>query len=250
MLKGLLALYTALNPAGEKKDLSADEVAAAAKEFTAGDDALRTVRQLYAANRLVKKKVALQTALELTEAAMAGVEAALDHAAAPVAILADDLRDARASAIEAGGTLDLPRIPRHILSNILRGRIEDTAGWTLFNLDKADEAVVRLRRAVSVLPENTPMWRASLWRLGAALEASGNQTEALAAYIKSFDRRDPDPVRRIVIEALYRKVNGSLDGLDEKIGPAQAALSNDEPADTAPAQPKQQSSQPSQRTPE
>ena len=30
----------------------------------------------------------------------------------------------------------------------------------------------------------------------------------------------PDPARRAVIENVYKKVNGTLDGLDDKIGPA------------------------------
>jgi hypothetical protein len=102
---------------------------------------------------------------------------------------------------------------------MLRGRIEEIAGWALFNQEKTAEAIVRLRRAASVLPEGTPLWRTALWHLGAALETSGNGQEALASYIKSYNGGPPDPTRRTVIENLYRKVNGSLEGLDEKIGP-------------------------------
>ena len=35
----------------------------------------------------------------------------------------------------------------------------------------------------------------------------------------------PDPARRSVIENVYKRVNGSLEGLDDKIGPGFAAAS-------------------------
>jgi len=59
-----------------------------------------------------------------------------------------------------------------------------------------------------------------LWHLGVALERQDKKAEALSNYIKSYNSGDPDPVRRTLIEQLYRKINGSLDGLDERIGPA------------------------------
>ena len=102
---------------------------------------------------------------------------------------------------------------------MLRGRIEDLTGLALFNQDKANDAVEHLRRAVSVAPEGTPLWRAALWHLGSALEASGRNDQALLYYIKYYVSGKPDPVRRAVIENVYRKVNGTLDGLDDKIGP-------------------------------
>ena len=62
------------------------------------------------------------------------------------------------------------------------------------------------------------MWRSSMWHLGAALEADGKGDQALLYYIKSYVAGTPDIVRRSVIENLYKKVNGTLDGLDDKIG--------------------------------
>jgi tetratricopeptide (TPR) repeat protein len=221
MLKGLLALGDALNPQVEREAIKETSVAAAVRDFTAGEDNMRAYRQLYAASRLVQRGVALQLVLELTEAATGGIDAALTVPTSTIAVQADELRSIRAQAIASGGTPDVAEAPRNVLSNILRGRLEDLAGWALFNQDKVSEALVRLRRAVSVLPEGTPSSQAALWHLGTALAASGNQQEALTYYYKSYKSGLPDPVRRAVIEALYRKVNGSLDGLDEKIGPAE-----------------------------
>lgn len=80
--------------------------------------------------------------------------------------------------------------------------------------------MTHLRLAVGVLPERTPIWRDALWHLSAALEADGKSQQALLYYMKNYVTGLPDPFHRAIIETLYRKVNGSLDGLDEKIGPS------------------------------
>lgn len=218
VLKDLLVFTTAINPATEA--INEPAAVAAAKEFASGGDAARAHRELYAANKLLQKGIGFQTAYELAEAARSSADAGLTVPALTVAVQADEYREIRARAIAAGGTPDIPEAPPNILSNILRGHIEDTSGWALFNSDKFDEAVDHLRRAVNILPEETPALRASLWHLGAALERQGKNEEAISYYIKSYNAGEPDPLRRTVIEKLYRRVNGSLEGLDERIGRA------------------------------
>jgi hypothetical protein len=207
---------------------------------------MRAYRQLYAANRLLQSRIAFQTVIDLAEAAKTGVEAALDAPAATVATLADNLIEIRARAIASGSTPSVPDVARNVRSNILRGRIEDMMGTALFNQDKASEAVPHLRRAISVLPEDTIWLRTALWHLGAALAATGKPQEALAAYMTSYRRSQPDPARRAVIEALYRKVNGSLDGLDAALGaPATASstVSDSSSSTTSPPSPEVASAQ-------
>jgi hypothetical protein len=69
--------------------------------------------------------------------------------------------------------------------NILRGKIEDMAGWAIVSgNNKTNEAVTRLKRAGQRLRNKSAWWRGSMWRLGSAQEAAGNQKEALDAYIK------------------------------------------------------------------
>ncbi|HYO90621.1 MAG TPA: hypothetical protein VEQ40_03265, partial [Pyrinomonadaceae bacterium] len=236
MLTALLAFRNALNPKGGRAAIKEAEATSAAREWTAGQDAMRLYRQLYAASRLLQNRVGWQAALDLSEAAKSGLEEALDVPAATVAVLADELRDARARAINYGGSLAVPDVPRNVLSSILRGRIEDLAGVALYNQDKATEAVVRLRRAIGVLPENSAYWRAAQWHLGEAHFASGNHQEALAAYLRSYDRNAPDPVRRAVIDGLYRKVNGSLEGLEAALAvAAPATIAQNTASTTAPA---------------
>jgi tetratricopeptide (TPR) repeat protein len=222
MLKALLALNSALNPP-EGRVASEDELSAIAQDFTAGDDAMRTFRQIYVADQLVKKRVGFSTVIDLMDQATAGVEAALSAPTATLAVQPEEYRDIRARALAQGGTPTIPDAPRAALSGLLRGRIEDLAGQALFNLDKSAEAVVRLRRAVNASPEGTPLWRSALWHLGAALEANGKNDQALLYYIKSYLAGPPDAARRSVIENVYKKVNGTLDGLDDKIGPGFAA---------------------------
>jgi len=218
MLKALLALNTALDGA-EGRTASEDELSAIAQDFTAGDDAMRTYRQVYVAGKFVSRKVALSTVVDLLEQATSGVEVALSEPAATLAVQPDEYTDIRARALAQGGTPRIPDAPRSALSGLLRGRIEDLAGVALFNLDKPAEAVAHLRRAISAAPEGTPLWRSAMWHLGAALEANGKNDQALLYYIKSYVAGAPDPARRSVIENVYKKVNGTLDGLDDKIGP-------------------------------
>ncbi|MCU1267036.1 MAG: domain protein TonB system component [Acidobacteria bacterium] len=218
MLKGLLAFNLAIALREDNAKIDEASAVAAAREFVAGNDDMRTYRLLYAATRLLQRGIGFQAAQEFADAAREGVAAALLVPVATIAVQSDELRELRAQAITSGGTPDIPDAPRNVLGNILRGRIEDLSGWALFNQDKTTEAIVRLRRAVGVLPERTPSWRAAIWHLGAALQQNGDSEEALTYYIKSYNTGVPDAVRRGIIEQLYKKINGSLEGLDDRIG--------------------------------
>jgi tetratricopeptide (TPR) repeat protein len=218
VMRGLLSFTTALDPPNGRAPKE-DEVLAAAQEFIGGDDPMRTYRQIYVGSKLIRKGLGFSTVLDLMDSAMTGVEAALNVPAATVAVQPDELSDMRARALQQGNTPNIPNGPRAALSGLLRGRIEDLAGLALFNMDKPVESVARLRLAVSVLPPGTPMWRSATWHLGSALEAAGKNDQALLYYVKAYLAGEPDPVRRAVIENVYKKVNGTLDGLDDKIGP-------------------------------
>jgi len=220
-LKALMAFNAAL----EQSSPNEDDVLAIAQEFIKGNDAMRTFRQVYVAGKLVKNGIALMSVVDLMDQAMSGVDAALAAPAATVAVQPEELSDMRARALSQGSIPAIPDAPRTALAGLLRGRIEDLAGLALFKADKPAEAVTRLRRAVVTSTEGTPLWRSSMWHLGTALEANGKSDQALLYYIKSYVNGPPDPARRSVIENVYKKVNGTLDGLDDKIGPGFAAAS-------------------------
>jgi tetratricopeptide (TPR) repeat protein len=236
-MKALLAFNTAITPAeGQKIDEAA--AVAAAKDFAAGTDSMRGFRQVYAASRLVRNAVGIKTALELISEARRSTNEALKVPGATLAVQADEFRDMRASAISSGNVPDVAPAPATVLANIYKGRLEDLEGWALFNEEKYSEAVTHLKKSAEMLPAETPAWRSALWHLGVTLEQQGQKEQALDAYIKSY-KGDPSPstVRRSVIEQLYKRVNGSLDGLDEKLGTVTVAAvssSTSTPATTAP----------------
>ena len=203
----------------QKIETGTDEASgAAADEFVKGDDRMKIYRQLFAADQLLQKRKALPKIFELTKAAIGGVDAGLEAPSAAAAVLADELYQSRRLAIIRNELIVVPDVPRPTLSKIVRGRIEEITGWALFQENKSAEAVVRLKRAVSVLPEKSSYWRNATWRLGTAQDAAGNFKDALDAYIKSYQNGEADAVKYNIIETAYQKVNGSADGLEAKIG--------------------------------
>jgi len=231
MLKALLAFDTATTPAeGEK----INETAAvdAAKEFASGTDPMRAFRQLYAASRLLRNNTGIQTALELTAAARKASDDALNTSVLTMAVQADEFRELRARSISAGSVPDVAEAPRAVLANILKGRIEDLDGWALFNQEKYPEAIDHLKKAADLLPAATPAWRSALWHLGVVYEQTGQKEQALDYYIKSYQGAEEDSVRRSVIEQLYRKVNGSMEGLEARLNNLATEPPKAEPAPT------------------
>lgn len=230
ILKALLTFTAIMNQGGSGSPINESDAVAAAQEFSAGDDNLRVYRQLYAATQLLRKGIASPAVYELAQAARSSAEAGLNTSIATLAVQAEEYRDLRARAIASGGTPSIAEAPRNVLSNLLRGRIEDISGWALYQQDKLPEASDHLKRAVNILPEGTPAWRTALWHLGAVLDGLNQREEALSNYIKSYNAGDPDPIRRGVIEQLYKRINGSLAGLEERIGAARGAQPVSEPA--------------------
>jgi tetratricopeptide (TPR) repeat protein len=224
-LKSLLNFSNKLDSANE------DEIAVAADEFVQGGDKMNVHRGLFAANLLMQNRKALPKALELAQSAVGKADAALDVPNASAAVLADELYESRTISMSRNQFVVVPEVPRQTLSAILRGRIEEITGWTFYQQNKPAEAAIRLKRAVSVLPEKSAWWRSSMWRLGAALEADGKQKDALNSYIKSYPNDAPDSLKYSIIESLYKKLNGNTDGLEAKIGakPASPIIALDEP---------------------
>ena len=231
MLKALLAFTTAITPAdGEKINETA--AVEAAQEFASGTDAMRAFRQIYAVNRLLRNGIGIPATLELLAAARKSFDDALNTQALTMAVQADEFQMLRARAIAAGTVPDVSEAPRDVLANILKGRIEDLHGWALFHQDQYPEALEHLKQAADVLPTGTPAWRTALWHLGAVSEQTGQKEQALDYYIKSYQGGEEDTVRRSMIEQLYRKINGSLDGLEARLNATAAEPAKAEPPKT------------------
>lgn len=241
-MKALLAFNVALTPAEGAKVDEATAVAAA-QEFASGTDNMRAFRQLYAANRLLRNGVGIPTVLELVAAARKASDDALGVPMVTMAVQADEFRDLRARAIASGSIPDVADAPRSVLTNILKGRMEDIEGWALFNQEKYTEAIDHLKQAEKILPENTPAWRSALWHLGAAHVQTGQNAQALDYYIKSYQGAEPDSVKRSIIEQLYKKVNGSTEGLENRLNGTVAEKPKTEP-ETPKAEPEPAKTEP------
>lgn len=223
-MKTLLDLSEKLDAANATEE----QIIEAVDKFIGKDDAMKFYRQIFAVRQLVRSKKALPKALEIIQSAIPKVDAALTVQNPAAAVLADALYETRAYSISRNQLVIVPDLPRQTLSNILRGEIEELAGWTLFQQNKSADAVLRLKRALSILPEKSVWWRSSWWRLGTALEADGKSEEALDAYIKSYTNEAPNLERYNIIEALYQKVKGNTDGLEKLIGAKPNSLTTTE----------------------
>ena len=216
IMKALLAFNAAITPAEGEKINEAVAVAAA-KEFASGTDSMRAFRQAYAASRLLRHSVGLDTVLELIAEAKKATDDAVKVPMLTMAVQADEFRDLRARSISAGNVPAVADAPQEVLASILKGRLEDIYGWALFNQEKYTDAITHLKQASEILPAETPAWRTALWHHGVALEQSGQKEQALDSYIKSYRGGPPEPVRRTEIERLYKSITGSLDGIEDRI---------------------------------
>jgi tetratricopeptide (TPR) repeat protein len=216
-MKALLALSFAVTPGADGK-IDETVAVAAAKEFASGSDSMQTFRQVYAASRLLRNGVGVDAALEMIASARKATDEALKNPVATMAVQADEFRELRARALTAGTVPDIAPAPAEVLAKIFKGRLEDLEGWGLFNQEKYSDAITHLKQATETAPQGTPTWRSALWHLGAALEQAGQKEQALDAYIKSYKAGPPESVRHSIIEQLYRSINGSTNGLEERLG--------------------------------
>lgn len=203
-----------------------DSVSEAAEEFVSGEDNMKIHRGLFVANILLEKDIGLPVVLKTTEFAIGKVDSGLEVASPASTIMADGLYETRTLAAQRNELLIVPDVPKQTLSKILRGRIEELYGWALLKQEKPEDAAIHLKRAISILPEKSAWWRSSNWRLGDSLEAAGKLPEALNAYLSSYDVDAPNPAKRLVIELVYEKVNGTREGLDKLIGADPSVAAN------------------------
>ncbi len=185
--------------------------------FVSGDDSMKFHRQLFAATRLLEKKRSLPKVLEIAGEAVKEVDIALNVPTPSAAVLAEELYQARKLAEARGRAVIVPDIPRQTLSRIMRGRIEEISGWALYQQENSEEAMTRLKTANSVLPQDSAWSRSTNWKIGTILEGEGKSEEALDAYIKGYFTAEQSTAKKIVIENLYSRVYGSLEGLEERL---------------------------------
>ena len=192
----------------QKTEVSPDstEIEKAVDEFVEADARRRPYRALYVAQRLAQSGQWLEVAVKYAKQAGEDAEAATEP---------------------AGSLRDYPNYDRDGRWRVFRGRATDAQGWALFKKGQNAEAITVLTSAVESYG-NLPEGKRAQWHLAAAKEAAGDLKEALELYVAAYeppnDRGESD-VNRAIIESLYRKLHGSLNGLSDRIGKPVQVLS-------------------------
>ncbi len=173
-----------------------DELLRAITTFTTLDDGRQAFRMIWVARKLTEQGLALDAAEQLARRALAMAEAVTEPD--------NSMRDA-------------PLLDRDGRRAIYLGRAHDVLGWTLFKKGDTRQAIANLTKSVEVYLPSAER-KTALWHLAVATEEAGDNKNALEFYIASFEiGTTGEKVRKAQIENLYKKVNGSLAGLEERL---------------------------------
>ena len=172
------------------------ELMRAITSFTTLDDGRQAFRMVWVARKLTDSGIALDAAIQLGQRAVAMAEAATEP---------------------AGSMRDAPLLNREGRRLVFLGRAYDALGWAQFKKRDSRGAVANLLKSVENYPPSLES-RLATWHLAVAMEETGDERRALNLYISSYDPAMPtSSARRAQIESLYKKLNGSLAGLEEKL---------------------------------
>lgn len=164
--------------------------------FTTLDDGRQPFRMVWASRKLAERGLLLDAAEQLARRALAMAEAATEP---------------------EGSMRDAPLLDREGRKNVFIGRCYDALGWALLKKGNTRGAVENLIRAVQIYPD-CPEAKNATWHLAVATEEVGDTKRALELFISAYEPGLPiSDARRSHIEALYKRVHGSLAGLEEKL---------------------------------
>ncbi|HSE97923.1 MAG TPA: tetratricopeptide repeat protein [Blastocatellia bacterium] len=183
--------------AGEDASLPGmSELMNAISTFTTLDDGRQPFRMVWVARRLTENGIALDAAEQLARRAIAVADPATEP---------------------AGSMRDTPLLDREGRRAVFLGRAYDVLGWTLFKKGNLRAAIDFLSKSVDSYPPSAER-KAALWHLAVATEEAGDEQRALDLYISSYQPDTPiSAVRRAQLETLYKKLKGSLAGLEERL---------------------------------
>ena len=172
------------------------ELLRAITAFTTLDDGRQAFRMVWVARKLTEADLALDAAELLARRAIAIAATATEP---------------------AGSMRDAPRLDREGRRAMFAGRAYDALGWAQFKKGNTRGALESLIKAVDVYPNSLDR-KAAIWHLAVATQEAGDDRHALELYIASYEPESPTAVvRRSQIEALYKRLNGSLSGLEQKL---------------------------------
>ena len=167
----------------------------ALNQFLSVNDERKAFRKLWAAEELFTSDIALERAIEFCQ---------------------DLVKDAELATHLEGSIREVPELDLQNRQKLFRARAYHLLGRIRFKQAQLVESEKALKLAIDNFPEGTEK-RVALSHLASVTQASGNDKEALSLYIKSYNQYDGNAtIQKIMIENLYRKIHGSLEGLDLK----------------------------------
>ncbi|MEO6725183.1 MAG: hypothetical protein ABIP14_07765 [Blastocatellia bacterium] len=174
-----------------------EELDRAAMDFVEAESTRRSFRSLYIAQKLSQAGIATGLAVELAEQALG---------------LAD-------AATQADGSVrDYPNYDRTGRLQIFRGRALDAKGWAQYKAGQNEEAATALTESVKAYGSLLE-GKQAMWHLAAVKESIGELNEALDLYLAGYQPPEASTadMKLAVIEGLYQKINGSRNGLDDRL---------------------------------
>lgn len=174
-----------------------EELDRAALDFAEAEATRRSFRSLYVAQKLSQAGVANGLAVELAEQALSLAEVATES---------------------DGSVRDYPNYDRNGRLQIFRGRALDAKGWSLFKAGENEAATASLNEAVKAYGSLPEAKRAN-WHLAVVKETVGELETALDFYLNGYEPPEASSfdVKLAAIEAIYRKINNSTSGLEERL---------------------------------
>ena len=174
-----------------------EELDRAAMDFVEAESTRRSFRSLYIAQKLAQAGIATGLAVELAEQALGLAEAATEA---------------------EGSVRDYPNYDRAGRLQILRGRALDAKGWAHYKAGQNAEAAAALNESVKAYGSLLE-GKQAMWHLAVVKETQGELNEALDFYLAGYQPPEASTadMKLAVIEGLYQKINGSRNGLDERL---------------------------------
>lgn len=184
-----------------------EELDQAALDFVETENTRRSFRALYVAQKLSQAGISTGLAVELAEQALGLAEVATES---------------------EGSLRDYPNYDRNGRLQIFRGRALDAKGWALYKAGKSEEAATVLNDAVKAYG-SLPEGKRALWHLATVKETAGELNAAFDNYLAGYESPETPTadVKAAVIEVLFRKINGSAEGLEERVRSAANSVNPD-----------------------
>ncbi len=164
-------------------------------QFLSINDERRPFRKMWVAQQLFEADIALERAAEISTELVA---------------------EAEVSTRLDGSIREAPELDFTKRKELFRARAYHLLGRIRFKQGQLEEASKALKLSVDTFAESAEQ-RIAISHLATVTQVSGNDKDALNLYIKSYNKYDENAtVQKSMIENLYRKIHGSVEGLDLK----------------------------------